>query len=65
MSKFVRNVSPMMTVFNLPKKDGKRPALYLSPREISRALTEEEFGCMEIQKGLENKKLFDVTSKVS
>jgi len=62
---YVKNRSKMMGSYNLPTTDekGRRKSLILSQGETSRALTPEEFNFPEIQKGLANRDLLDVTKR--
>ena len=62
---FVKNRSQTMGCYNLSGKDGKggRLSVILARNDVSRALTEEEFQSPEIQKGLQARKLLDVTQQ--
>ena len=66
-TKYVKSVAQMMGAYNLPTTDakGKRQSIILSRGEVSRPLTEDEFNSREIQKGIENRDLIDVTRQMS
>ena len=64
---FVKNRSQTMGCYNLSSKDqkGRRLSLILARNDVSRALNEGEFRSPEVQKGLQVRKLLDVTKKMT
>lgn len=60
---FVKSVAQSMVSYNLPTVNdkGRRMSLIMSRNDVSRPLTEAEFNSPEIQKGLANRELVDVT----
>ena len=64
---FVKSAGQMMGSYNLPTVDakGRKLSLIITRNEVSRPLTEDEFNSREIQKGIENRDLIDVTRQMS
>jgi hypothetical protein len=61
---YVKNVTKTQACFNLSSTDekGMKLSLILSPREISRPLSETEFQSSEIQKAIGKRGLVDATA---
>ena len=64
---YVKSNGQMMGSYNLPTVDakGRRLSLIITRNEISRPLTEAEFNSREIQKGIDNRDLIDVSAKMN
>ena len=64
---YVRSVAKTIVCYNLPTKTprGKPASLIMGRGDTSRALTEKEFRCPEVQKGLKGRDLLDVTRQMS
>lgn len=64
---YVKSAATMIGCYNLPTVDdrGRKMSLIISRNETSRPLSAAEFKSPEIQKGLKNRDLLDVTKKMS
>lgn len=62
---FIRNVAKTALAFNLPKDEkGNNRSLHLSAGEISKALSNEDFGSSEVQKALKGRFIVNVTAQM-
>lgn len=62
---YIRNVSRTPLSFNLPKdSENNYRSLHLAKGEISRALSNSDLGCPEIQKALKGRFVINVTAQM-